>query len=105
MFRRLEKLWKNESSSHRRARKGSALIVGIAALFLIVAGSSLSVLLILNSGIATFNKEKLGYIANQAATYASRYSAFLSITSTRNQNVTDMVNGLLSDMGLNSSNT
>lgn len=88
-----------------RNKRGSGLIVGVACLFLIISGTVLAVLLLMNTGVATYNKEKLGFIANQAATYAATYSAYLPDAATRQSNVSSMVTNLLTSMGLNSSNT
>jgi hypothetical protein len=81
------------------------LILGIVLVFLLVTACALTVLLSVNTGVATYNREKINFIANQAATYAATYSPFLSNTSIRKKNVTDMVNGLMTGMGLNGSNT
>lgn len=91
--------------NNKRTKRGSALIVGMLAVFLVVTGCVVSVLLLINTGVATFNKEKVGYVAFQAANYAATYVAYLSDQNKRQTNVTEMVNGLLTDMGLRSSNT
>ncbi len=97
---------KNKNAVQRKRRmRGSALILGLAAVFLIVSGSVLAVLLILNTGAATFNKEKVEFITYQTASYAATYSAFLSDAQKRQTNATDMVNGLLQEMGMNGTNT
>ncbi len=88
-----------------RSRRGSGIIIGVVSVFLLVSGSVLAVLLLMNTGVATYNKEKLGFIANQAAIYAATYSAYLTDTTKRQTNVSSMVSSLLTSMGLNSSNT
>lgn len=98
-----EKKW--TMNTHRRTRRGSALIVGVVAVLLVICASVLSVLLLLNTGVATFNREKVGFVAQQAATHAATYSAYLSDTSKRQDDLNSMVNGLLENMGLRSSNT
>jgi hypothetical protein len=88
-----------------RQSRGSGIILGVVSSLLLVCSGVMSVLLLLNTGVSMYYREKLGFIADQAATYASTYSAFLQNTGTRDSDVSAMVNALMSSMDLNSSNT
>jgi hypothetical protein len=83
-----------------RKERGSGIVEGVVGLMLVIGGTVLCVLLLINSGAATYNKEKIGFVANQAATYA----ATLPSDSTRQALVTTTVNSLLESMGLSSTN-
>lgn len=96
---------KRITGSAQRAAHGSGIIVGLLGVFLLVSGCVLAVLLAVNTGVATYNKEKIGFIAYQAAAYAANCYPYLPDASVRQANVADMVNGLLTKMGLHSSNT
>ena len=51
----------------RRGARGAALVEGVVALCMIFFGSMIAVVFLVNSGMSTFYKEKLGFITNQIA--------------------------------------
>ncbi|MBI4532377.1 MAG: hypothetical protein HY711_00400, partial [Candidatus Melainabacteria bacterium] len=54
-----------------RNTRGSGLVEGMLGLVLIIGGIVCGTILLVNVGIATYYKEKLGFISNQAANYAA----------------------------------
>jgi hypothetical protein len=76
-------------------------VEGVVGLIMIIGGTVLAVLLLVNVGAAAYNKEKIGLVANQAATYA----CILPNDATRQPLVATAVDELLSNMGLNPNNT
>jgi hypothetical protein len=85
----------------RRNPKGSAIVQGVVSLWLVICGTVLGSLLLLNIGGASYCKEKVGFIADQAA----YYGASLPDTPARAALVTTMVDDLLKSMGLPTSST
>jgi Flp pilus assembly protein TadG len=81
--------------------KGSALVQGVVGLWLLVIGTLLGLLLLVNVGGATYGREKLGFVADQAAGYATTLPA----AANRQQAVTDLVKLLLAKMGFSTTNT
>lgn len=79
-----------------RSNRGSGIIEGVVGTMLIIGGTVAAIVLMLNSGAATYNKEKIGFVANQAALYASS----LNNTPARQALVTDLVNNLLASNNL-----
>ncbi len=79
-----------------RRQSGQALVEGGVALVLIVGGTVASTLLLANVGLSTYYKEKLGFVCNQASSYASQLP--------RKENPSDktkkFVNELVAVMGL-----
>jgi hypothetical protein len=69
-------------------------------LWLLIVGTVLGLLFLVNVGGATYGREKLGFIADQAAGYATTLP-----TANRQQMVTDMVTQLLASMGFSTTNT
>lgn len=57
-----------------RGRRGAAIVEGVVGLWLIITGTVLAVLLLINTGMSTYYKEKLGFISNQCASYAATLS-------------------------------
>lgn len=84
-----------------RTMGGSGIVEGLVGLMLIIGSTILAVILLLNTGIATYNKEKVAFVADQAATYATS----LTNLSTRDADVRSFVNSLLNQMGVKASNT
>lgn len=80
----------------QRNSSGQALVEGVAALILIVIASILATLFMVNSGLATYYKEKLGFITNQAASFAFQ----LPRTADPTGPTTDFVNNLCTEIGL-----
>lgn len=79
-----------------RSTSGAALVEGVVALCLITMGTVVAVTLLVNTGMSTYYKEKLGFIANQAAIYAASIPPSEDIvTSTK-----PVVQDLLLKMGL-----
>ncbi len=74
---------------------------GVVGLVLVIGGALMAFLLLMNTGVATYNKEKIGFVANSAASYA----ATLTDPSTRQANVESLVGTTMSNMGLNSAST
>jgi hypothetical protein len=85
----------------RRSPKGAAIIQGVVCLWLVICGTVLGSLLLLNIGGASYCKEKVGFIADQAAYYA----ASLPASPTRDSKVNTMVGDLLKNMGFSTSST
>jgi hypothetical protein len=54
----------------RRRRDGQALVEGVVALVLLIAGTVGATLLLTNVGLGLFYKEKLAFCGNQAAQFA-----------------------------------
>ncbi|CAN5187811.1 hypothetical protein BH11CYA1_BH11CYA1_29730 [soil metagenome] len=57
-----------------RASRGAALVEGVVSLVMIIIGTMAAVTLLVNAGMTTYYKEKIGFIANQCATYAASLS-------------------------------
>lgn len=85
----------------KRNPKGSAIVQGVVGLWLLIVATVLGTLLLINVGGATYGKEKLGFITDQAAMYASN----LPPGAGRQAAVTNLVNSLLGDMGFGTNNT
>lgn len=58
----------------RRSAHGAALVEGVVSLVMITIGTVAAVTLLVNAGMSTYYKEKIGFIANQCATYAASLS-------------------------------
>jgi hypothetical protein len=58
----------------RRAPSGAALVEGVISLVLITIGTVAAVTLLVNAGMSTYYKEKLGFVCNQCAIYAASLS-------------------------------
>jgi hypothetical protein len=85
----------------KRTKRGSAAIEGVVGLWLVVLGVVLGTLLMVNVAGVTYYKEKIGFIANQAADYA----ATLPDDPARHGVVLDSVKALLVSMGFQSTRT
>ena len=57
-----------------RSPKGAALVEGVVSLVMIIIGTMAAVTLLVNAGMTTYYKEKIGFVANQCATYAASLS-------------------------------
>ncbi len=90
-----------KSCLQRRASAGSGIIEGIVALMLIIGSTILAVILLLNTGIASYDKEKISFVADQAASYATT----LFDSKTRDADVSAFVDEMLNQMGVKASNT
>lgn len=86
-----------------RSSQGSGIIEASVGLMLIIGVTVLAVLLLLNTGIASYNKEKIGYVANQAALFATSLNN--ANKPTRLTNVRTFVDTLFTQMGVKASNT
>ncbi|MFA7339963.1 MAG: hypothetical protein WC028_24510 [Candidatus Obscuribacterales bacterium] len=65
----------DRSADHRlRGAHGAALVEGVVSLVMITIGTVAAVTLLVNAGMSTYYKEKIGFIANQCATYAASLS-------------------------------
>jgi hypothetical protein len=58
----------------RRGAHGAALVEGVVSLVMITIGTVAAVTLLVNAGMSTYYKEKIGFVANQCATYAASLS-------------------------------
>ncbi|MBP9093584.1 hypothetical protein KBI23_21370 [bacterium] len=58
----------------RRGSHGAALVEGVVSLVMITIGTVAAVTLLVNAGMSTYYKEKIGFVANQCATYAASLS-------------------------------
>ncbi|CAN5274618.1 hypothetical protein BH10CYA1_BH10CYA1_58860 [soil metagenome] len=85
----------------RRNQQGSSVLEGVVGLWLVVAAIVLGTLLLVNAGVSTYCKEKLGFIANQAADYA----AVLPPDGARQGLVQNMVRELVGKMGFSTAGT
>ena len=83
-----------------RNDKGQALVEGATALVLIIMGTVLASLFLLNVGLGVFYKEKLGFIADQSAKYASALPA-----AQADKGAKDIAAQLISEMKLPIKNT
>jgi hypothetical protein len=77
------------------------MVEGVVGLMMVIGGTVLAVVLLLNAIAATYNKEKIGFVANTAAVYAGT----LPNNAARQGLVTAKVNQLLAGMALHASNT
>lgn len=82
----------------RRASTGQAIAEGAAALVLIIGGTVLAVLLLVNSGMAAFYKIKLSVVTAKAADYAS--SLKISDDPEWQQKTKDRVKWLIGAFGI-----
>lgn len=89
------------SSLPLRSKQGSVMVEGAVGLLLVISGLIVAVLFLLNSGLAVYNQEKIGFVANSAASYAAN----LTNTSTRQADVDAEVKDTMANLGLDSSNT
>lgn len=83
-----------------RNARGSGILQGIVCLMMIVIGVVLGVLLLINAGMAAYQKEKLCFVANQSAGYATSFLP--SERTTAPPKVINFARQLLSNMGVNS---
>lgn len=83
-----------------RNNRGSGILQGVVCLMIIVIGVVLGVLLLINAGMAAYQKEKLCFVANQSAGYATSFLP--SEQGTAPPKVINFARQLLSNMGINS---
>jgi hypothetical protein len=83
-----------------RNARGSGILQGVVALMILVIGVVLGVLLLINAGMAAYQKEKLCFVANQSAAYATSFLP--SEQATAPPKVMNFARQLLSNMGVNS---
>ncbi|CAN5274670.1 hypothetical protein BH10CYA1_BH10CYA1_58870 [soil metagenome] len=84
----------------QRKSKGSAIVQGVLGLWLLIVAAILGAVLLVNVGGATYFSQKLGFVADQGAMYATT----LPNNGARQQAVTDLVSQLLSTMGFSTNN-
>lgn len=84
-----------------RTQKGSGTVEGVVGVWLVVCAVVLGTMLLVSAGMITYCKEKLGFVANQAADYA----AVLPPDGARQGLVLNSVKALLTSMGFPTSNT
>jgi len=80
----------------KRTRSGAALVEGVVSLVLITIGTVAAMTLLVNAGMSTYYKEKMGFVSNQCATYA----ASLSPSDDLQAKTEAMARGLLKAMGM-----
>ena len=100
-----------ESTTRKRIRNkvrpctrtsfGSGIVEAVLALTLIISSTFLAVVLLLNIGIATYDKEKVAFVADQASAYATS----LTNENTRDADVKSFVDNLMNQMGVKASGT
>jgi len=95
-MRTLGKRLRTNSKMTAARSRGAVLAEGVAALWMITIGVVCGVTLLINVGMSTYYKEKMGFITNQAATYASSLPAGYDI---RDKTIA-IVKGLLKDMNM-----
>ena len=83
-----------------RNARGAGILQGIVCLMILVIGIILGVLLLINTGIAAYQKEKLCFVANQSAAYATSFLP--SEQATAPPKVINFARQILSNMGVNS---
>ncbi|CAN5739564.1 hypothetical protein BH10CYA1_BH10CYA1_34670 [soil metagenome] len=83
-----------------RNARGAGLLQGVICLMVLVIGVVLGVLLLINAGIAAYQKEKLCFIANQSAAYATSFLP--SESGTAPPKIINFARQLSSNMGINS---
>lgn len=81
-------------------RRGAVLIEGVVALILLIGGAVCGTLLLVNAGCATYYKEKLGFIDNQAANFAGNKVAEGATAAEVQAQTETFVNDLLQKMGM-----
>jgi Flp pilus assembly protein TadG len=59
----------------RKRNSGAALVEGVIALMMIIMGTVGAVLLMVNTGMSMYYKQKLSFVAQQAASYIALLSA------------------------------
>lgn len=90
---------RSKTTRNQRNARGSA-VEGVVGLWMVVLALVLGTLLIANAGFATYFKEKIAFVANQAADYA----AVLPPDATRNGLVVNEVKQLMTSMGYPTNN-
>lgn len=84
------------SAGARRSNSGAALVEGVISLVLITIGTVAAVTLLVNAGMSTYYKEKMGFVCNQCAVYASS----LSPSDDAQGKTENMARSLLKAMGM-----
>lgn len=82
----------------QRSFNGQALVEGVIALVLIISSTVLALLLLANSGMAVYYKEKLAVVSSKAADYAAAQPE-----SSRNAETRAFVQELLQALGIRAS--
>lgn len=85
-----------------RNTRGAGILQGVVCLMVLVIGVVLGVLLLVNAGIAAYQKEKLAFIANQSAAYATSFLP--SEQAAAPPKVINFAQELCSNMGVSSPN-
>jgi hypothetical protein len=83
------------SGRAHRGCHGQALVEGVVALVLIIAATTLGTLLLVNSGVCAYYKQKLAVVSNLAANFAANQPD----DSDRNGPTKEYVCGKLKDLG------
>lgn len=89
-----------------RRQNGSGIVEGVMGVVLIAAVTVGGTALLINSAVAGYYKEKLGFIANQAAKFAADSASWngsfkpSARTDSLNAGTRDVVNEMLSTVGL-----
>lgn len=72
------------------------MVEGVMGLWLIITGTVLAITILVNTGMSTYYKEKIGFIANQCGIYASSLPPGEDMTT----KVEDMARGLVNALGM-----
>ncbi|MBX9689439.1 MAG: hypothetical protein K2X27_22205, partial [Candidatus Obscuribacterales bacterium] len=67
--------------SSPRSQQGSLIVEGVVGTWLVITAVALAVLFLVNCGMATYYKQRLGYITDQVATLAANEIASPMFTS------------------------
>ncbi|MBX9690392.1 MAG: hypothetical protein K2X27_27000 [Candidatus Obscuribacterales bacterium] len=88
--------------SNPRSRQGSVLAEGVLGTWLVISALSFGATFLVNSGLATYYKQRLGFITNQVATLAANEIASPMFTSTADTEATtkERAKRLIKDLGL-----
>jgi hypothetical protein len=65
----------------RRSNRGSGLVEGVVGLHMVIGGTVLATLLILNSGTSILSKNKILLVTGQAAQYAAAHQSDADLQS------------------------
>jgi hypothetical protein len=85
-----------------RAQRGSVIVEGVVGTWLVISALVCSVLLLVNTGLATYYKQRLGFITDQVSTLAANEIASPMFVSTDQTiaNTKERAKKLLHDLGM-----
>ncbi len=77
-----------------RSRRGAVLLEGVAAIWLIVTVSVVSISLLINSGMSMFYKQKIAFVAMETAIYTAGLKMNVDKVATGEEFAKQMLNGM-----------